>query len=296
MNGRKNRYDRLKLVGALENLEVGKTYKLSAWVYAEEATDNTVIFGVYKDSGEFVESAGYGGCVLESGCWTKIEFEYTHTDTEIKHVGFQEKGADSATATLYIDDVRVVQEGSTESTEESTESSEEDSESGEESTESTEDENKVIYEQTFDTLTSVDDSMFATGGNLKLYNVTLTTEIKDHTTGTGQSLKMTGRKNKYDRLKLVGALENLEVGETYKLSAWFYAANGTTNEVHFGVYKDAGEFVESGASVLEAGCWTKIEFEYTHTNEEIKHLGFQEKEGGTATATFYVDDVTVIKK
>ena len=118
-------------------------------------------------------------------------------------------------------------EDSSESGEEGDESTEESSESGEEGDESTEergdvsdsddnlseDEGEVIFDLTFDDLTTYEEGTdYVKGGGYK-GAVTLSTEF-DHTTGSGQSLKMAGRTVNYHRVKMLDALADGQLGVT----------------------------------------------------------------------------------
>lgn len=204
-------------------------------------------------------------------------------------------------------------EENSESTEESSESTEEGGESDEEGSESTEegggisggdndsseDEGEVIFDLTFDDLTTFEESTdYVKGGGYK-GAVTLSTEF-DHTTGSGQSLKMAGRTVNYHRVKIFDALADAQLGETYLLSAWVYSESGAEN-VCIGAYSSTGTAYSTDAIVKSALCdvpaktWTKIEVEYTHEEEIISQLGIYQHTTENVAETIYLDDVTITK-
>ena len=202
-------------------------------------------------------------------------------------------------------------EESSESTEESSESSEESSESGEESSESTEEsggtsddedsseeESNVVFELTFDDLTSfIKDTDYLKQGGNSWGPIELTNE-PDHTTGSGQSLKMAGRKYGYQRVKILNAFENAEIGETYIISAWIYSDTSADN-VGIGIFGNTDPYVSDpytkAVCAIEANKWTEVKLEFTYESEEIALLGVGQFSAKTVAETIYVDDVTITK-
>ena len=96
--------------------EIGKTYKISAWVQLPSDTSYAVHLGVYEDSGEFVESGRVTN--LTADTWTQITWEYTHNNSDIKHVGVESKNPGNATGVvpniIYIDDITITEVAKTE--------------------------------------------------------------------------------------------------------------------------------------------------------------------------------------
>ena len=362
MEGRKSVSHRVKLLNVLEDIEVGESYVITAWVYSDTAVDNVGI-GAYSAQGTQYASTAIASskCDIEAKKWTKIELNYTHTDESITQLGVGQILGSNVAETIYLDDITIARvkeddesgeegsestegsdesdeessesteessesteessestEESSESTEESSESTEESSESTEESSESTEessgsaekgdesgeDDNEsseeadgVIYKRIFDDLdTFVNTVDFVRGGGYS-GGVTLTTEV-DHTTGSGQSLMMEGRKAAYHRVKLLNVLEDVEVGESYIITAWVYSDTAAEN-VGIGAYSSSGTYasspIASSKCNIEAKTWTKIELNYKHTDESITQLGVGQFSTTVLAEKIYLDDITITK-
>ena len=192
-----------------------------------------------------------------------------------------------------------------ESTEESSESGEESSESTEESggtsddEDSSEEESNVVFELTFDDLTSfIKETDYLKQGGGDWYAEL--TSAQDHTTGSGQSLKMAKRYHGYHRVKILNAFEEAETGETYIVSAWIYSETAADN-VGIGIF-NRSDYKDNpcvkGDCDIEANKWTQVELEFTYSEEETWLIGVgQFNVDDTKVAkTIYVDDVTVTKK
>lgn len=156
-------------------------------------------------------------------------------------------------------------------------------------------EEEVLFKQTFDDLDGVSETV-NTGGGYKISNVTLTTDL-DHTTGNGQCLKLSNRTHNYDRIRVLNALENAELGKTYILSAWVYSENAIDNLYVNGYYSGYDKNVsESNLFDIAANTWTRVEVEYTHTQDSVIHIGIEQNGAKKVAGTFYVDDITVTEK
>ncbi|MBO5165616.1 MAG: endo-1,4-beta-xylanase [Lachnospiraceae bacterium] len=269
--GRDANSDRVKILGALENAEPGKTYTISARVYAETAAEN-VIIGGYTSSTWMNQVSLEDYFDLEAKTWTDISVQYKHTDSTVTDIAIETASGSTVTQTLFIDDVKV-----TEKTDGGTYGS-------------------VIFEESFDTITLLSDIAKAAGGT-SLNKCSIVNEL-DKTTESGHSFKMIDRTANAHRIKFLDALSGAEIGKTYKISVWVQLPSDTSYAVHLGVYKDSGEFVESGSEAnLTANTWTKITWEYTHNNSDIKHVGVESKNPGNATGDvpkiIYIDDITI---
>ena len=196
-------------------------------------------------------------------------------------------------------------EASGESSEESSESGEESSESTEESggtsddEDSSEEESNVVFELTFDDLTSfIKETDYLKQGGGDWYAEL--TSAQDHTTGSGQSLKMAKRYHGYHRVKILNAFEEAETGETYIVSAWIYSETAADN-VGIGIF-NRSDYKDNpcvkGDCDIEANKWTQVELEFTYSEGETWLIGVgQFNVDDTKVAkTIYVDDVTVTKK
>ena len=159
-------------------------------------------------------------------------------------------------------------------------------------------EGKAIFTLNFDNLTSFQNNTdFITGAAYDGKNVSLSKDV-DHTTGTGQSLKMANRTKADHRVKFKNAFKNAEVGKSYIVSAYVYAPKEAAN-VGLGAYSDTGTAnayspVVSKEVSLQANTWTKIAFDYVYEDENISQVGIDQRPASsTAAPTLYIDDVKV---
>ncbi len=159
-----------------------------------------------------------------------------------------------------------------------------------------------------DRSTFVNNVDFVAGGAYGPENIVLSSE-EDHTTGTGKSLKMGGRTLAQHRIKIRKAFSadetfgGRDLGKTFRISCW--VKPDTTGKILFGLYGDTGTTYAtspiSGGSInqdVTAGEWSKLEFDYTVTQEtvdgEISMVGIGQS-GGTIIPTIYVDDFSVVE-
>lgn len=137
------------------------------------------------------------------------------------------------------------------------------------------------------------------GTGLASDKVTLSKE-KDHTTGSGQSVKLDGMTNQ-GRFKLKNCFEGAKIGDKFEVSAWVYSPSGKPR-VQVGVMGDAGTSIAMNAvadkkMIIEEGEWTEIKFSFTYNNAEASQvIVTQFPLDGKFYPTLYVDDVVITKK
>ena len=105
---RKSNSYRVKFIDALKDAEVGKTYTISAWIYAQNGADN-VIIGAYT-SDQWMKAVSQEDYFdLEKNVWTEVKVEYTHTDASITQISIETYGASTVASPLYIDDITITE-------------------------------------------------------------------------------------------------------------------------------------------------------------------------------------------
>ena len=157
----------------------------------------------------------------------------------------------------------------------------------------------ALLDLTFDSLTKFENKTdFITGASYDVKQVSLSKDV-DHTTGSGQSLKLDNRTKSDHRVKFVNSFKGAQKGATYVVSAYVYAPEAA-EKVGIGVYGDVGTSTAfMPAKHLEidvpAKTWTKLEMEYTYDNEEITQVGIDQRPADVKCApVLYVDDVKVV--
>ena len=158
--------------------------------------------------------------------------------------------------------------------------------------------NNVLKEWNFDNISTFSvNKDYVLGAAYDGKNVSLSKDV-DHTTGSGQSLKMANRTIGDYRVKFINAFSKEDLGKTFTVSAYVYGKNDGTN-VSLGVYGASGTksafTPKASAKVnVKANEWTLIEFTYEHTDEEITQIGIcQAGKDATVIETLYIDDVKV---
>ena len=135
------------------------------------------------------------------------------------------------------------------------------------------------------------------GGKLEEAGVSLSTE-QDHTTGSGKSLKIDGRTQYYNRIKIVDMFPADFVGKKVVVSAYVYYVD-TDADLRIGSYSETGtEFSGLPAEFekfdIPKNTWTKVEFEVVHEKEIATMLGIdQSNDKNGVVTTMYIDDVSV---
>ncbi len=135
------------------------------------------------------------------------------------------------------------------------------------------------------------------GGKLEEAGVSLSTE-QDHTTGSGKSLKIDGRTQYYNRIKIVDMFPADFVGKKVVVSAYVYYVD-TDADLRIGSYSETGtEFSGLPAEFekfnIPKNTWTKVEFEVVHEKEIATMLGIdQSNDKKGVVTTMYIDDVSV---
>ncbi|MBE7054374.1 MAG: hypothetical protein E7391_08945 [Ruminococcaceae bacterium] len=107
MENRTKADHRVKLLGAFTSDMVGKTYKISAWVYLPESA-GSVSLAAYSDVGtEFAYMpAAYKTVEMKDKQWTQIELIYKHENPIVTQIGFDQRPASlKCVSLIYVDDI-----------------------------------------------------------------------------------------------------------------------------------------------------------------------------------------------
>ena len=268
---------RTKLPGIFSLSDIGKTFEIKAWLYVPNS-DASLIIGAYGDTGTEYATKPFDKQVVavKANTWTEVTFIYTHKDATVTQLGICDSGADSSIAKeIYVDDITVYTGAAKNET------------IGE-----------VVKTINFDSLTTFEKNKdFINGGAYPNAGVTLSSEA-DHTTGSGKSMKMTDRTQKFHRTKLPGIFGPADIGKTFEISAWIYLPD-TDASITMGAYGDTGTTyastpIVSSVAEVKKGEWTKISLTYTHSDKIVTQIGFCEPETNkSVTKTIFVDDITV---
>ena len=271
---------KLRFKNAFSNLTVGETYTVTLYAKSASDTKGEISLGLYKDSNAN-PVATIAKEKIDNTKWTKISanFVVSENQTDVTKIGIIQSGmqeGDSLIGKIMIDDVSVQKLGS----------------SGKEDTDTLR-----VKGITFDKWdSSVLQSHLSTGGTQPYENIMLTNiEARGD---EGICLKVGGRKNTYDRAKLVRVAKSAAAGNEYKYSAYVKIpneANIDTATIIMGVSDlnktDSVYMVEKEINKKE---WTKIEFTYTLKNDSEDSIAFEQKrEDKTVLTEYLVDDVTV---
>ncbi|MDR1788198.1 MAG: polysaccharide deacetylase family protein [Treponema sp.] len=103
-------YYRCKFTGMFSSSDIGKSFRVTMWVYPSAAT--TIEIGGYASGGAPVVGTTQT-YETAANTWTELVWLYTHTNETIISVGVEEAvpGEDAYAATIYIDDVLVEEAG-----------------------------------------------------------------------------------------------------------------------------------------------------------------------------------------
>ncbi len=149
---------------------------------------------------------------------------------------------------------------------------------------------------TFDDLTDfVAEKDYQPGGGAGAANISLTAE-KDHTSGSGKSVKMTDIKADVYRTKLMNMFTDADLGKTFTVSAYVLSEQSTT--VRIGIYSAKGTDhatmpVAEKRATVPANQWTQLSVEYTHSNPIDTMVGICQISSSNFSSTLYIDDVSV---
>jgi len=282
MGGRKTPDHRVKFLNAFKDATIGETYIVSAYVYTKEDAKN-VSLGVFGNTGtKYAYTPAESKSVnVKANEWTYIEFEYKHEDAIVEQIGVDQRPAKESplVETIYIDDVKVVKKGGAVISD-----------------------SPKVFELNFDTVNTLEmNKDFITGASYEASGFSLTNEI-DHTSGSGKSAKMGGRKSPDHRVKFLNAFKNATIGETYIVSAYVYTKEDAKN-VSLGVFGNTGTKyaytpAESKSVNVKANEWTYIEFEYKHEDAIVEQIAIDQRpvKESPLVETIYIDDVKVEKK
>lgn len=315
----------LKQIEGLSNLEVGKTYEISAYVYANADVD-TSAFRMAVADGEFnVAKSSYQFAVIGKA-WNKMTMLYTVTDADHSVVMIDQdtSGAllpvSSALCTsFYIDAVSAKEYVDAAETEYSVYKYE-DYESAPQTF------GKYNYPFTnYDVLTS-DDTLYTTGGNFTGLSRVGALNWNSHSGAKALTLYDPNPNANGDlsgRIKLSNLLPDdirNYVGYTFKISAYVMMDDLSAGEskkvsTRFGVMGDkvATQMSYSDVSLSE-GAWTYVEHEFTLSQSHLDTLTVIDQDengearyyplrvylnfGGASNypGVIYIDDLTVEMK
>ncbi|MBE7052676.1 MAG: hypothetical protein E7391_00170 [Ruminococcaceae bacterium] len=276
IDGRKEFHNRLKLKNFFNESHIGTTFEISVWVYIPD-TDATITIGAYGDSGQ--EYAQYPvrnqTTLVKKDTWTEIVFKYKHEKIGITQLGIEQLDKDGEIAkVIYLDDIALV-----DPTKVNTNTS------------------VSSDAMTFDALSTFENGKdFIVGGALPSASVSLSTE-KDHTSGSGKSLKINGRKEYHNRLKLKNFFNESHIGKTYAISVWVYVPD-TDATLTIGAYGDSGQEyaqypVRNQTTLVKKDTWTEVVFKYKHEKIGITQLGIEQLDkNGAVASVIYIDDIS----
>jgi hypothetical protein len=284
------KYFRIKLEKIFSPADVDRTFKASLWVYTETATK--LQLGVFRET--VTGGSLDGGTAVATKIfdvtvgWNELVWDdYVHTDATVTQLAIEQpNGADvTLLSTFYIDDLVV------------------------EASEITETEVKNIV---FDDLDAFEMTTnppggggikdWQGGGGTNASHVALSTE-QDHTTGSGKSLKFSGRTDKSYRIKFDSIFSAADSGAKFNAAMWVHT--GTATWIQLTVYRVSGPTYPSGKGGgdaiqrqffrVEPG-WNELIWRgYVHEDTEGTQLGIEQQGAETAVDTLYIDDILVTK-
>jgi hypothetical protein len=260
------KYQRIKFDNVFSEADAGRTFNISIWVHSSAATK--VLLGAFSVSGG---SGSYGGNPIAkndfdiSTGWNRLVWSnYLHTDLTVTQLGFQQldSGEVSVVSTFYIDDIVVQASPIAETT---------------------------VKNIVFDDLTAFAD--WQGGGGSPSVSVSID---RDHTTGSGKSLKFTDREGAYTRLKFEGIFTPGDLNKKFNASMWVYT--DTSTWIQLSVFIPSNNtYVTRRFFRVEPG-WNKLSWRgYVHTNTEVTQLGIEQQGAEAKVDTFYIDDLLVTK-
>ncbi|MBE7054375.1 MAG: hypothetical protein E7391_08950, partial [Ruminococcaceae bacterium] len=142
------------------------------------------------------------------------------------------------------------------------------------------------------------DKDYIIGGAGYTGKIGLTSE-KDHTTGSGKSVKMSDRSANTHRIKILNAIPTSFLNETVKVSIYVMADVDTKLSV--GAFSDVNtKYAYSPHAItfkdVKKDEWTLIEFEFVYQDEIVTQIGIsQDKEAmqSPLAKNIYIDDLVV---
>ena len=294
LSGMSTAVHRIKFTDMFSKDDIGKKKTISAWIYSPSG-DTTVRLGTYGDTGTKNAAAPLKmkNFEIKKGVWTNVLLEYEHKDETITQVGFDQLGAKEVTDTLYIDDLSVYEPSETNFSNLTAVTG------GYSSYEIAKNrKTEVGYSQNFDDETKfVYGKEFTTGGGFQARNITVSSE-KDHTSGSGKSLKIENAKAVSHRVKFINSFSDKDLKKYFKISFYIYIDNPAAEEAStltVGVYDDVG-FPNAAASKgvtntsVKPNEWVYVEALCVHENPLTTQLGMNLAKN---YATMYIDDLKI---
>jgi len=284
---------RLKLKNMFSKDDIGKTLTVTAWIYIPNQ-DANIRMGVFGEKGTTCAASPVKmkNFTIEKNKWTKLEYEYTHQKEEATQLGFDQVASQMEVATLiYVDDVSVsvVEDADFENVSAIT--------GVYTSYESLKSRKRTPgFEMNFDDKEElVSGKDFITGGGLNTKYISLSD--KDHTTGSGKSMRIEGIEKGSHRIKFMNTFSDVDLKKYYNVSFWVYLEGAETDEpskVTFGVFGDQGlpnAAITKGftSKTVEHNKWVHIEGKVVHENPLSTQLGIYQ--GGNISPIMYIDDI-----
>jgi peptidoglycan/xylan/chitin deacetylase (PgdA/CDA1 family) len=292
-SGRKYKYQRVKLDSFFTAADLGRTFKITVWVYTDTAAKIQV--GAYRISGTTASPEESGAALgpesfsLSTG-WNEVLFTYVHGDLTATQLGFEQpESASSVVSTFYFDDITVTA-----------------SEIGETAIKNIVFDDLEVFAMTKNPPDTNNGNWVINdwqgGGGTAESNAALSAE-KDHTTGAGKSLKFFNRTDKSYRIKFDKMFTPADLGSIFNASMWVYTDTATW--IQLTVYRVSGlsytsgkggsDSIERSLFRVEPG-WNELVWRgYVHNEIEGTQLGIEQQGAETAVGTLYIDDLLLTK-
>jgi uncharacterized repeat protein (TIGR02543 family) len=283
---------RVKFEKAFSPADLGRTFKISVWVYSTAATP--VRLGIYKLSG-VSDDANYSNAPayvdrapeavsLTANTWTELIWDnYTHTNEYATQIAVSTEGgtlSSSNPATFYIDDIVIAASEITET---------------------------PVKNIDFELASFVEDTGWqaANWPNPNTGTPPVAAALSsDQAHGGEKSFKFSGRSgtnpqvDKNCAVKFYDVFPSTADNGMYNVTAWVYNPNSTEgNWVYLAVYApDSSTVAAWQITRVEPGRWNKVELRgYKHTNGGNTQLGIAQPANANNLDTFYIDDIVVTK-
>ncbi len=157
-------------------------------------------------------------------------------------------------------------------------------------------ETTTLLSHTFDDFDTLPEGFITLGGGYASANVSISSE-QDHTTGSGKSIKLAGRKEEYHRIKFNNVITPEMLDKQITASFWVYVLEDT--ELLISAYSDTGtEYATTGFSYkkypVKANAWTKLSLTFKPNTPIVTQIGVsQDFCTGPLAETFYLDDFEI---
>ena len=290
MADRESNTHRIKILNAIPNSLLDKNVVVSAWVMAD--IDTKLSVGAFSDVSTTYAFEPYKIKVVDvkKDTWTHVEFDFKHNEQIVTQIGIaQDKDAmkGELAKNIFIDDL-CVKEGTAKKEEVKTETVETPKKN----------QGLTTVKYNFDDIEKFEENIDYIRGGAYPKHPVITNE-KDHTTGSGKSLKMAGRENVYQRLKFVDVITEKMFNNTIFASCYVYSpvdakisigAYSTTNTTY------AVKPYSSKSYEVKKDTWTPISLTFDHKDALVTQIGIGQegtKDTDPLAETIYIDDLVV---